>query len=736
MKLFTHPNLTISKTELFDINMAKYIISTYDIDNQDKKKIQQMIKKKERGNSLTINYILGRKAKQYKYDDRYWGRLVPYGNYGLQTLHKDIRCALSMKYYWDVDIKNCHGILLNQIAEKEGWVHTYLNELCENREQIFKNIMDSDNRMTRDSIKVLFLSLFYGGDYHGNNQWINDNFYPEIKLIMNNLSLMYPDVLKNCKKSNPDNPIGSCCSLILQDLECNILLGLDEYFTQNNRSMDVLIHDGGLIRKLKDETEFPKTLLKGAESFILKHFNYKIELVIKPMETTFKEPEKINMDKQYTTIKSNFEKEIFLCKNDACYYKVNNENITRFSKQDLTTAYEEVKYQDIVEGSIVEESFLKKWFVDETKRKYERVDFILPPEIVPDNVFNLWNGFEIERITNDDDERYGKDVETINNHIRLLCGNDEKLYDYILKWIANIFQNANEKNNIAVLFKSSQQGMGKNLFFELLRNMIGYRYACCIDKPERDIFGDFNSIMDNKLLVLMDEFAGRVGFKYDDEIKQLITCDTIDITQKKKDTITRRSYTKYIFNTNNDFPVRISLGERRFIICDSSKCNVPSKEYFDDLVRIKNNKPSLKAFYNQLMKIDLTKIDWIRDRPETESYNDIKQVSMSPETRFILGIVEGCGDTETINITAKNLYDKYMDFCLRDGFEYKSNIIKFGIKMKNIKIDGIEKKLDTHKKAIYVFNCKMIKEWFIKNDLYGDYGSNVRLLKTDESDGE
>lgn len=711
MNEFFQPNFSVSKTEMFDINMAKYIVSQ-PIDAEDKKKIKKMIKLKERGYFLDVNYILGKKSKQNKYGKEYLGRIVPKGNYGLQTLSSDIRNALAIKYYWDVDIENCQAELLNQISTKNGWINTHLTKYCSDRDSIFKEIMLRNN-FDRKQVKIIFLSLLFGGSCNYVDPWIKNDFYPEIQSIMNNLANLQPELVNDCKKDKPNNFIGSACAIILQTHERKILLKLDEFFTLNGRQMDTLIHDGGYIQKLKNETHFPDDLLKKAEDFIFKETQFKIKLVVKPISTTFQLPKDVDEDKTYVAVKSEFEKRIFLCCSEASFYDTFNRKVNKFSKTDLMTVYQSKKYTEFTDGTLKECSFITKWLDDDTKRKYEYVDTLIPPLECPDNTFNLWTGFEVEYTENNDNDDFTNDLEFILNHIRLLCGKDELLFNYTIKWLACIFQQPAFKNNISILFKSIKQGMGKNLFFDLIRNMIGHKYCCVIDKPERDVFGTFNSLMENKLLVLFDEMAGKVGFKYDEEIKALITSNTIDITSKGKATKTVNNYTKIIMNTNNDYPVKIPVDDRRFVICDSSFMDIPPKDYFENLVRIINDKNILRAFFDYLMEIDLSTIDWIRDRPETEAFNDIKMASLDIELRFLLDFIDEKDGIDEYK--AKDLFIEFQSFIHRECVDYKTNQIKFCIKLKNYRIDGYEllKKRDCN---YYSFDFKKIKSWCIRKN--------------------
>ena len=708
MTEFLTPNLSFSKTEMFDVNMAKYI-TAQSIDSEDKKKIQKMLKNKERGCYLNIHYILGKASKQNAYGKKFLGRIMPMGNYGLQTLSGDIRRALSKPFYWDLDIVNAQGEILNQMAQMNGWSNTYLTELCINRDAIFEDIMKESN-INRSQVKVIFLSLFFGGAcYENYSSWIKEKFYPEIEAMMINLSNMYPTLKTDCEKKKKQNALGSCCAIILQTEERKCLVCLDRFLSINGRSMDTFIHDGGLVLKLKDETEFPPLLIKQAEQYLLDNTGYTLKLLTKSMESTFKLPINITDDKTYIGVKGEFEKRVFLCIGESCFYWIYERDVKIFSKSDLITSYQGSKYSEIIDGVVKEFSFIKKWLDDDSKRKFVYVDTVIPPLECPDDTYNLWDGLEIENFKNEERD-YTEDIAFIKGHVKLLCGDDEALFQYVIKWMAFMFQHPSDRNNVAIIFKSSQQGMGKNLCFTTLANMMGSKYAKSIAKAERDVFGTFNGLLENKLFIHFEEFSGKCGFKYDSELKNFITGDDIDIMKKGVDATPRPNRLKVIFSTNNDYPVKIEAGDRRFVICDSSRMAIPSKEYFDNLVRINANKNILRAFYDELMDIDLSSVDWIRDRPATEAYNDMRMASLDVEIRFLLDFIDG--KTGITKIPSKTFYEEFQNFTLIDGLEYRTNNIKFAIKIKNYSIDGLTI-IKGNTCNYNILDCNKIRIWLI-----------------------
>jgi phage/plasmid-associated DNA primase len=217
----------------------------------------------------------------------------------------------------------------------------------------------------------------------------------------------------------------------------------------------------------------------------------------------------------YQAIKEKFEETNFKCIDQASFYNIDHKLVRMRSKKDLMTAYEHLVYID-EDGK--QRGFINKWFKDPEMRTYEFVRCVPPPLICDEHTFNLWSGFSVESEPETDLDGFG----VLLNHIKFLSNNNEEVFDFVQKWLACLLQKPGYKNNVALLF-NSKQGAGKDAFYTMLERLIGSKYCGNTSRPERDIFGDFNSFLHNKVLVVMNEFSGKVGFKYSDQLKDLIT---------------------------------------------------------------------------------------------------------------------------------------------------------------------------------------------------------------------
>ena len=95
-----------------------------------------------------------------------YGRTFCRWSAGLQSLRKEIRHTLAKDYYIDIDIVNCHPVLLLQILKMKKYKNIkYLSKYVSNRDE-YINLIIAKYNVSRDAAKQLFIRLMYGGSFH------------------------------------------------------------------------------------------------------------------------------------------------------------------------------------------------------------------------------------------------------------------------------------------------------------------------------------------------------------------------------------------------------------------------------------------------------------------------------------------------------------------------------------------------------------------------------------------
>ena len=98
---------------------------------------------------------------------------------------------------------------------------------------------------------------------------------------------------------------------------------------------------------------------------------------------------------------------------------------------------------------------------------------------------------------------------------------------------------------------------------------------------------DFNAIIDNKLLIIINEIRDHDGNQkskdLNDKLKILITDRRIEMEKKLEDKINISSYTRFIGFTNHDIMVYLTEFNRRIQIYEVSNKYIGNKDYFKSL---------------------------------------------------------------------------------------------------------------------------------------------------------
>lgn len=402
-------------------------------------------------------------------------------------------------------------------------------------------------------------------------------------------------------------------------------------------------------------------------------------------------------DNLYLKQKTYFEKYHSRIDNPLCVVKKSYSSVMYYKISEMKNLY-----YNINKGL-----WIDKWLSDPHLKSCNSVDFLPPPMKTPKHIYNTFDGIQMD---NYDCET--EDFIEYLNHINILVNHDEKSYNYVLDWLAHLFQRLGELPRVALLFKSDQ-GVGKNLFFEMLIGdmMLGEKYWIQTAEMEK-IIGRFN-MLDNKFLVLLDETNGKDSFLNSEKLKNIITSNKIPFEKKNINVIKINNCGRYVFFSNNATPIKIEISDRRFVVfdCDNSKCN--NKKYFSNLIKAIQNKKKVYGFYKFLMNRDISNWDSINDRPKTKLYNDIQSVNIPLPAQFLSDYLLKKEEDDLkdgfFKIQAITLYNRFIDWKRNQGKRGEYSNTLFGRIIKKYK--GIEKKRNL-KGNFYILNKAEILDYF------------------------
>lgn len=261
------------------------------------------------------------------------------------------------------------------------------------------------------------------------------------------------------------------------------------------------------------------------------------------------------------------------------------------------------------------------WIKHPDRRSYHTVVFdpkAAPRTAVPSKSgppgsqdFNLWPGIELKP------SRTGS-CDLFKAHLKdVVCGGDERLYDWVLQWLAHIVQDPTRLAGTALALRGPQ-GSGKTLVGEIVGRILGSRLYTKTSRPD-ELTGRFNGHQEGRLLIQVEEGFWAGEKKAESALKNMITSPTLRIERKFMDPLEISNYARVLITSNSSWIVPAALGERRFAVLDVSGHRANDFEYFEALRRQMFDEGGCERFLDFLLN-DVT-VDWksISRPPETEA---------------------------------------------------------------------------------------------------------------------
>ena len=635
------------------------------------------------GGSVPVRYTVptsgfGRYMSQVAIDDRQVFMM------SLTIMKREVRALLAAKHYLDVDFVNCHPVILEQQLGFHSIPCPLLTRYISGRDACLTEVSDACG-VSRDDAKNLFIRLVFLG---GVGSWISDAsasapppswVYQLHDELRDNAERLVGspelDDIRRCRVKGGaarrplDTPtLASVLSIHLQTLERRCLDALHDAITRDGFTVGPLIYDGLLVLKSDLPGGADESTLKNWRAHVLCAAGFDLELKVKPfdIDRSWLEPDPSaplldGLDAKwddswmdgshimsYGDMKKLWEQRSF--KVTVCGEFAREElekHIVVYSRNKFVEAYEHLTYSEILYdsaggvGRVKKKPFIKAWVADASLRKYKYMDTFPPPLICPPNTYNTWIGFAISRYqppTGSVVDVGSPGVLAFISHLRTLLKHDNASTDYVLDWIAQIFQEPSRKTGIALLFKGAE-GVGKNRLTDLLNLMLGDGLFLETANPGSVLFGRFTDARRGRFLIVINEASGADNHAANDLLKDMITSERFVWEAKGRDGMQMRAYDRFIFTTNNSNCLKINPDSRRYVVFEVSSELKGNTAYFTELSRFIASEQARFEFFTFLMQRDISRVDWINSRPLTQYYNRMVEINIPREYEFLRDIV-------------------------------------------------------------------------------------------------
>lgn len=656
----------VPKIEIFDRTIANRLLKedSSKITPEEKKLVSKLLRK-SRGNELEV---------KYKYTKGYAnlqiGRVYAEGSLSLGCMkNSSIRAPMCEKYYHDIDVVNCHYTIAYQYAKNKGLEHNNIKQYVENREECLNQVME-EYKLDRTDAKLLYLKIAYGGNLPENLECSDESTYvdletinPKLSALKNEMNKLATYVWDNNKswhelpnknhlfKQSGPNKKYKFLSVFLQTEERKILEAMNKYFTSEARSVDILIHDGCMIRKHENESKFPRDLMDKCQDFIKEMTTYEIKLEQKPVIMDWDFSESV-LDAE---LSSGFWKTHFFM-NGELYRELDNESKPKLvPKPKLHCAQFAAEFNTA--GRYVLETV-----AENQVRQYDRFDFCPYGEPVPDKVYNTFIGMAWTGLYNKpgllSNEQYYNLIDEIKitpwspeqqemwsksktkwQIEEVLCYNQEyskQLYNitYFMNTLGQILFNPTKPTEKVLCLRNEQGGSGKTGLLErhFAAKLLGETYFGSYSQS-KTVFGEFNGAMRGKLFILCEEANTKDTKEFTEHIKAAVTRKRNPIRLMRTDTFEENNYCTYIANTNKQTAFEFDpKNRRRFPQIDCKEYTLTQEDEME-LCKETNSPVYNKLFLEYILAHYNPEFDFNK-HPESESVEQLKEQFKSPIMQF------------------------------------------------------------------------------------------------------
>lgn len=296
----------------------------------------------------------------------------------------------------------------------------------------------------------------------------------------------------------------------------------------------------------------------------------------------------------------------------------------RMSKSDFRSSYENKFFER--DGKVMTHADL--WLRSSDRRTYKGI--IFDPAHQHEGWLNLWRGWSVEPKPGD----WSLLCELIRD---VLTDGDPASFEYVLNWMAFMFQHPGEVAEVAIAFRGAK-GTGKGTLGRALAKLAGAS-GLHISSPGH-LVGRFNSHLQNCVCLFADE-AFWAGDKAGEAVlKQLVTEPTLTYEGKGRDAVMGKNHVHIVMASNSDWVVPAGMdGERRFAVFNVSERRRGDREFFLALNRQLDD-GGLAGLLHDMLTRDIR--DWHpRDSvPQTEALAEQIERSQSPEESWWDGLLD------------------------------------------------------------------------------------------------
>lgn len=314
------------------------------------------------------------------------------------------------------------------------------------------------------------------------------------------------------------------------------------------------------------------------------------------------------------------------------------------------------------------------WLESPDRRMIPQENLVFCPDgNVPEGCINIFKGWPLEP-----DEK--RSCQLIVNHLFNLCGQDRRIYDWVVKWLAYPLQHKGAKMFTSLVFHGIQEGAGKNIIFDVVGRIYGSRAARTITQTQ--LQSQFNDWISGKLFCIADEVISSADKRLlKNLLKTMVTGHTHQIQGKGLPWREEPNLTNFVFLSNELQPLLLDERDRRYMVVYTDQSHQP--EYFEQLSdEIENG--GVEGFYAYLMNYPLGDFKPWTQPIDTEAHKALKSLGKGADARFIDEWIMGDLDYEVKPASGRDLYRAFQLWAKESGERFICSQTAFLTRLKRV----------------------------------------------------
>jgi hypothetical protein len=295
--------------------------------------------------------------------------------------------------------------------------------------------------------------------------------------------------------------------------------------------------------------------------------------------------------------------------------------------------------------------------------------------------------------------------------------------EFMYRWLARTVVRPEYKIRTAPLLRG-EPGTGKGVFVDVITSALAGKHNVLNTKLS-EITGNFNSAISRCTVCCLDETYCQKKSSAD-KLKKFITDEYVTITEKHKDSVQATIYANIIILSNDNYPLYIEDGDRRYFVTKyivHKQDKVETAEFVGKLIEWFNFNGGLLEVYKYLQFLEKQNSDIHNGfvvATETNSHSEIKTIDLLTERVGELGLF--LNDlNETSILSLKNAFPFMMQPTIvntlkEQGFKHVTKRVN-GVRCrrwvkKNIQSTLLTPDINDEKNTITEFQFDKLEELF------------------------